>query len=744
MEKADDFLRSAYEGYVTKAQKIVEDEASLETTFKDFKDDFDRFKEDSDMVTEKIEGKLEVMKKDQDKAAELIKQLESVSNDNADTVNGFMIKVDDRFDHLQNEAKDLADTMDHKLADLDRNQNEISSRMDKTEAKVKDNVERIDDLDEQRKKVRQDLDDLKDKLEARTKALEIQMNIVENDINGNLQKIEEANKVIKRHTEQILPLDSDLNDLKQDLEAVKDMAEHLDDMVKKHQEKLVNFEEHTMIQQEKAKHVEALNERLVRLDEAKQQSEAKVKEEVEERIKENHVQLEALKRELEGRINDILHKSNNNDHDIHEIKGDLDNLQKSVNILGREKEQLVDEVDHVTSDNKTRFEQLLDRLEQVEIKAKNECKNNKDAIDDVEDELKDIKSKLKDSVKDEIEDLSKLVQDKLNDVDKETKINAGHVDNLREVNKELLERIKINVQDDIDKNKENLKESAKAIENIEVKLDELKSNLHDLKAKEVEVLVVAKEAIEDKIKELEDKTEHLEESLKNDHDHINLIIRESKESHEKMLKELNEKLVVVEKDNEDIQMIKETIDSLEDKYSKAKHDQGNLEAEIRVIDERHQRNIDDIDHRRGSDAQFTMEKIKKIGTSIFIATSILKKKSSIRFLKSWWESRLFFTVFQSLLEHLFFIFPCTSSNASQRKVEIVICFTKYFLLPLDGAFASKANFAKLCGFLLNGQIKIQGKKSLFAMIRQKTFIREKDVFVAILSDRQQKEPLTFL
>ena len=59
--------------------------------------------------------------------------------------------------------------------------------------------------------------------------------------------------------------------------------------------------------------------------------------------------------------------------------------------------------------------------------------------------------KLKDSVKDEIEDLVEKVNEKLDEIDNESKANAGHVDNLREVNKELLERIKVNVQDDIDK-----------------------------------------------------------------------------------------------------------------------------------------------------------------------------------------------------------------------------------------------------------------------------------------------------
>ena len=64
----------------------------------------------------------------------------------------------------------------------------------------------------------------------------------------------------------------------------------------------------------------------------------------------------------------------------------------------------------------------------------------------------------------------------------------------------------------------------------------------------------------------------LDENLKTEHDKLVLIINNSKETHDKMLKEITEKLVVVEKaqDNIDIQMIKETIDSLEDKYSKAK------------------------------------------------------------------------------------------------------------------------------------------------------------------------------
>jgi len=75
---------------------------------------------------------------------------------------------------------------------------------------------------------------------------------------------------------------------------------------------------------------------------------------------------------------------------------------------------------------------------------------------------------------------------------------------------------------------------------------------------------------------------------------------------------------VVEKaqDNIDIQMIKETIDSLEDKYSKGQEERAEISNEIRILDDRHTRNHEELDNRRDSDAQFHKTAILKMETAM--------------------------------------------------------------------------------------------------------------------------------
>merc|ERR1711935_148936 len=241
-------------------------------------------------------------------------------------------------------------------------------------------------------------------------------------------------------------------------------------------------------------------------------------------------------------------------------------------------------------------------------------KKNKVAIEKLEDEVNGINGKLKDSVKNEIEDLVEKVNEKLDEIDNESKANAGHVDNLREVNKELLERIKVNVQDDIDKQTENIEKSGKAIDVLEDNLKKLLEDVDDLKNNEINDLVDAKTDLENKVKDLEENSKKLDENLKTEHEKLVLIINNSKETHDKVLKEITEKLVVVEKaqDNIDIQMIKETIDSLEDKYSKTQEDRNEMANEIKILDDRHQRNHEDLDNRRDSDAQFNKTAVLKL------------------------------------------------------------------------------------------------------------------------------------
>ena len=149
-------------------------------------------------------------------------------------------------------------------------------------------------------------------------------------------------------------------------------------------------------------------------------------------------------------------------------------------------------------------------------------------------------------------------------------------------------------------------------------MNKLLQDVDELKNNEINDLVDAKTDLESKVKHLDENSKQLDEKLKDERDKLVLIIKDSKETHDKMLKEMSEKLVVVEKaqDNIDIQMIKETIDSLEDKYSKAQEDRNEIVNEIKILDDRHQRNHEDLDNRRDSDAQFAKTSIVKMGKSV--------------------------------------------------------------------------------------------------------------------------------
>merc|ERR1712045_234750 len=345
-----DALEKAHEEQMTKAQKIEEDESTLTNFFKEFKQDFDQFKEDQDVQGEKVHVKMDSLTQesrelqdDNDKIKEKIRQLEGVNNENAEVINKFTvthITFESKVDELEKDS----DTIKEKINDIEDKTNDVEERMDKAESNIRDAHDRLDDLKDLKKALEQthdDLDKSKSHSSDKLKNLEDQLTNLENDLNGNKQKIEDANGVIKRHTEQILELEPEINDVKYDMSQManfkKDLQEDLDnvkeaseakdethqnqidllknqlndlqvkdedfnDRINNNLEKIVNLEENSVMQEQKARYVEALNERVQAMDEAKQQSEAKTKEEVEEKLKTNQELLDSLKKDIENNL----------------------------------------------------------------------------------------------------------------------------------------------------------------------------------------------------------------------------------------------------------------------------------------------------------------------------------------------------------------------------------------------------------------------------------------------------------
>ena len=95
-------------------------------------------------------------------------------------------------------------------------------------------------------------------------------------------------------------------------------------------EKIINLEESNVIQQQKAKFVDTLNERLNMEIETKQQAEAKTKEELNEKLKDN---LDAVNKAVTEQINDLTAKSNDCFNEISDLKDKSQDIEEKVDSL---------------------------------------------------------------------------------------------------------------------------------------------------------------------------------------------------------------------------------------------------------------------------------------------------------------------------------------------------------------------------------------------------------------------------
>ena len=106
---------------------------------------------------------------------------------------------------------------------------------------------------------------------------------------NSLAQIEEKSKLQdETHEKQLEALKNKINE-------INAKGQEFENGIKQNVEKIIQMEEDAVTQKEKAKYFENLNERLTVMDEAKQQSEAKTKEELEEKFKIGQDALESFK-----------------------------------------------------------------------------------------------------------------------------------------------------------------------------------------------------------------------------------------------------------------------------------------------------------------------------------------------------------------------------------------------------------------------------------------------------------------
>ena len=106
---------------------------------------------------------------------------------------------------------------------------------------------------------------------------------------NSLAQIEEKSKLQdETHEKQLEALKNKINE-------INAKGQEFENGIRQNVEKIIQMEEDAVNQKEKAKYFETLNERLTVMDEAKQQSEAKSKEELEEKFRIGQDALESFK-----------------------------------------------------------------------------------------------------------------------------------------------------------------------------------------------------------------------------------------------------------------------------------------------------------------------------------------------------------------------------------------------------------------------------------------------------------------
>ena len=252
-----------------------------------------------------------------------IQNLNGTANNNANDIRVLTdndVKFDSRLEKIETEASGLAAD----LADTQTNQDETLNKTVEDLAELKTDLiktaEKLQAFDEKHLEQEEKIAKIEDSdFQQENKALISQLR---SDLDGleltvvnNTKQIEDGNVVIKRNTEQLIPLlplaedvteltvkvnnlqaevtnvtgdlrstdnvqQLTLDDLQRSLNVCKADVEDLEDKQRAQEEKIFGLEEQNVSAMERATYVEQLRDELRAMDEQKQQSEAKQKEEM--------------------------------------------------------------------------------------------------------------------------------------------------------------------------------------------------------------------------------------------------------------------------------------------------------------------------------------------------------------------------------------------------------------------------------------------------------------------------------
>ena len=501
------------------------------------------------------------------------------------------------------EAKDLIDDCSDKVNDIMPRLKKLDGQVDELESRVGDHDLNIAELT--RDQLRQD--DEIEKIKADEQSTDRKLSEVGEDQKSFDEKLKQASVDVEEFEDKLKNLGFELKNKLQDVE----------DQGMKNLEKLVNLEEQQNNQLEKAKYVEAINERINVIDAEKQQSEAKLKDELAATAKGNAERLDKLQEFLDGKIANMEEKLKDHDGDIDELKDSIDDIKQlrvDITMLKKDNAHVEDELKDLKDDIREDIEKLDNSVEKIKedmVDVKKDIVDKTSALKLDFDELeklvkentKDIKEldkkeeidiedlrraidALKDSDNDDFKLLKDEVDNKLHEVDHSCEKNEKHVDNLRDLNNKLLEEIKKQVDDELTRQArvtDDIRaDNDKNIEQMKLAIDIKINDIENLKKEDIEELFKARAEMLQSIGVIEIDVGKLKEELagiENKQDDTVSEIRDTKILiNENFSREIREQIETVD------EKLKERVDVLEEDVGKLNNDCDRHETLLKNMD----------------------------------------------------------------------------------------------------------------------------------------------------------------
>merc|ERR1739842_77296 len=347
-------------------------------------------RKDLDDLKSKNDKLIDDLKKDVNSNKLLIEDFRSKINDIVENTKNIDSEKE-RVDNIIEEIKELDDTITNITSDIERNNNQIDelqkdtsfdrTRMDESKHMIREIDSKLKDLDAA------STDRFK-KAEENIKTNDEQIQLLDGStkyISEQINNLSQTNILIEA---KIQELNGKSQEDMQDLES---KLKNLEEGSKYNVEKIISIEEAMLIQSEKLQYIQIIDNRMKAMDEEKQKSDAKAREDLDESTSKNSQAIEGLKNVYDDKFANItstnieINETFNNIHNQFKefeasssdrLKKAEDNIQTNsdqIGLLDGSTKYITEQINNIFQTNIT-IDEKINQTEELRQKSDTKIK----------------------------------------------------------------------------------------------------------------------------------------------------------------------------------------------------------------------------------------------------------------------------------------------------------------------------------------------------------------------------------